>query len=93
MLTMYKFSETATNDPREVTWEEIKAKYNKGYHFGIDRLLNSGKFYLSGWCYDFRDQLKKYLYKQHGIWIEAYAPNKTALRHTIYGRIDKIIEL
>lgn len=56
-------------------------------------LISYGYYNLMGYRYDFRDYLKKYLYKQHGSWYEAYAPNKTKLRSVIFGKIDKIIEL
>lgn len=61
--------------------------------FGIDNLLTQGIYKYLGWKYDFRDDLKKFVYKQHGVWSEAYALNKTNLRHLVGGRIDKIIEL
>ena len=46
-----------------------------------------------GYRYDFRIWLKKFLYKQHGCWNEAYAPNKMLLRQVIGGKIEKIIEI
>lgn len=46
-----------------------------------------------GWNYDFTAHLKHYVYKQYDQWFEAYAPNKTALRRAIHGRIQKIISI
>lgn len=56
-------------------------------------LIQYGCYKLMGYKYDFKPYLKKYLYKQHGQWSEAYAPNKTKLRAVVYGNVEKIIEL
>jgi len=73
--------------------EFVKNKFSGGYQFGKDNLLRYGTYKLLGYAYNFKPLLKKYLYKQYGQWTEAYAPNKTLLRKSVYGRIDKIIEL
>ena len=72
--------------------EFLKRNYTKfnGNLFNIQR---NGKYKLMGYEYDLRPYLKKYLYKQYGQWSEVYAPNKTTLRQSIYGAIDKIIEI
>jgi hypothetical protein len=56
-------------------------------------LLNSGCYKLMGYRYDFRQYLKKYVYKVYGNWYEAYAPNKTLLRKAIHGTIEKIVQI
>lgn len=72
----------------------LKTKMTGSVHdFGVDELLTHGVYRYLGWKYDFRDDLKKFVYKQYGAWSEAYALNKTNLRHLVSGRIDKIIEL
>lgn len=48
---------------------------------------------LMGYRFDFSDVIHTYLVKQYGQWCEYYAPDKTSLRKTIYGRIQKIIEI
>jgi hypothetical protein len=48
---------------------------------------------VMGVLYDFNDVLKTYVYKQYNHWTEARAIDKTALRATVYGRIDKILEV
>lgn len=48
---------------------------------------------MLGWKFDFEDVLKTYAIKQHGIWREYSAPDKTSLRMAIYGTIDHIIEI
>lgn len=93
-MKVYKFSECASSEFRtDITFEMIKEKYQRGCFFGLDNLLSIGCYKLGGWCYDFREELKKYVYKQYGQWHEVYAPNKTLLRRATYGRIDKILEV
>ncbi len=48
---------------------------------------------LMGWRFDFSDVLNKYLVNQYGQWSEYFAPDKTSLRATIYGRIEQIVEI
>jgi hypothetical protein len=57
-----------------------------------DQILRTGFAKLMGYRFDFRPFVKKFIYKQYGQWHEAFAPNKTALRKVIYGRIDQILE-
>jgi len=71
----------------------LNHKYQRGCIFGQDNLLRFGCYKFQGWNYDFRQYLKLFLVKQHGNWIELYARNKTALKNTLYGRIEKIVEL
>jgi hypothetical protein len=95
-INIFKFSATATETPTKTIDNPIdflKSKYTKGYIFGLDNLQRQGIYKLMGWAYDFRPLLKKYIVKQYGGWQEYYAPNKTLLRQTIYGRIDKIVEI
>lgn len=48
---------------------------------------------LRGYYFDFSDILKRYFVKQHGHIAEYYAIDKTALRTTLYGRIEDIVEV
>ena len=48
---------------------------------------------LMGYRFDFSDVLKRYFVKQHGHVTEHYAIDKTALRSTLYGRIEDIVEV
>ena len=64
-----------------------------GYHGALQNLQSVGTMLWAGWSYDFKPFLKKYLYKQYGSWVECYAPNKTLLRKSVYGRIDQIVEI
>jgi hypothetical protein len=72
--------------------EFLKKAYVR-FYTNNDNLIKYGRYKSLGYIFDFRPLLKKYLFKQYGNWTEAYAPNKSALRKAIYGKIDKIIEL
>lgn len=48
---------------------------------------------LMGYHFDFSDILKQYFVKQHGHVCEYYAIDKTALRSTLHGRIENIVEV
>lgn len=67
--------------------------FNDGCNFFFSEVSRSGKAKLMGYRYDLTPYLKKYLVKQYGSWQEYFAPNKTLLRKSIGGRIDKIQEL
>ena len=74
------------------TKEFLKRAYVR-FFTNNDNLIRFGYYKSMGYQYDFKPYLKKYLYKQYGSWLEAYAPNKTLLRQVIGGRIEQIIEL
>jgi len=62
------------------------------FYTNIENVVNYGTYKNMGYAYDLKPYLKKYLYKLHGRWHEAYAPNKTSLRKMVYGTITEIIE-
>lgn len=70
----------------------VKQIYEGKFHTHINNLHNLGAIKSMGYYYDCTSFLKKFVYKQYGHWHEAYAPNKTLLRKSVYGRIDKILE-
>lgn len=97
-LRFYKFSPSATEIAPDIlrggTPEQfLKGKYTRGCIFGLDLLQRAGIYQLSGWEYNFRPCLKRFLVKQYGSWSEYYAPNKTALRGSLYNRIEEIVEI
>ena len=95
-LPAYPFSQTAPPTPplQDTPIREfLTQKYDGGCNFGLHHLLRQGCYKLMGWNYDFTAHLKHYVYKQYDQWFEAYAPNKTALRRAIHGRIQKIISI
>ena len=95
-VNAYAFSETATKDRPQfsITVKDfVKSKYQRGCFFGLDNLMSQGVYKIHGWCFNLRPFLKKFLYKQYGDWHEVFAPNKTALRSSVYGRIDSIVEM
>lgn len=91
----YPFVSHVNQDDRPVIKnpkEFLKKAYVR-FYTGNHNIIENGVYKSMGYKYDFRQCLKKYLYKQYGQWEEVYAPNKTLLRQVIGGRIDKIIEI
>lgn len=97
-MKTYKFSDTAIDSPPDILGKKteqefLHEKYTRGCSFGLDNLQKFGTYKYMGWCFDFRHLLKKFLTKQYDSWQEYYAPNKTALRNSLYGKIEKIVEI
>lgn len=69
-----------------------KFKISKCWDYGMHDLLRRGVYRNMGFCYDFRENLKRYLVKQYGEWNEYFAPNKTLLRKVLGSRVQKIID-
>lgn len=67
--------------------------FDKGCNFFLNEVSRTGSAKLMGYRYNLKPYLKKFLYKQYGQWNEYFAPNKTLLRRSIYGRIEQIIEI
>ncbi len=96
MVERYKISENASDNQNDTVGEPTKflfQKFSTPCSFGIDWLMKYGRFREWGWEYDLTPYLKKYLYRQHGQWHEAFAPNKTLLRKSVFGRIEKIVSI
>lgn len=98
MVQAYKFSSTARSECPDLlgdmTPEEfLKTKYVRDCISGLDNLMSTGRYLLYGWSFNFRPYLKRILVKQYDGWQEYYAPNKTALRRCLYGRIQEMVEL
>lgn len=93
----HKFSSSAKEKKPEFNDEKVdtflKSKYQKGTVFGRENLQREGVYKEAGWSYNFRPYMNKYLVKQGGQWGEVYAPNKSALRNSTYGKIEDIKEL
>lgn len=94
----YKFSSTATPEKPDILNSEtpegfLKRKYDGRLVFGLDNLHKSGHYRIHGWVFDFTPFMRQYLVKQYDSWQEYYAPNKTLLRKSIFGKIDKIVEI
>jgi hypothetical protein len=92
-LTGYAFVSHVDNSINPEICIDIEKIYNSKFHLFIDNLKNYGHIKNMGYLYNAKDYLKKYLVKQYGQWSEYYAPNKTLLRKSTFGRIDKIIEI
>lgn len=48
---------------------------------------------LMGWMFSFHDVVKRYWVMQYGQISERYAMDKTSIRATTFGRIEKIVEV
>lgn len=48
---------------------------------------------VMGWRVYFGDVLNTYVVRQYGRWQEYKAIDKTSLRHTICGRVEKILQV
>lgn len=98
MIHSWKFSQTATVQAPDIlkgkTPEQfLKDKYSGGLAFGLVNLQRSGIYREMGWAYDFRPFLRLFYVEQYGHIQREYAPNKTAVRRSNYGRITHIQEL
>jgi hypothetical protein len=98
-MNAYKFSDMALNKKPDILQgitpgQFLKEKYTKGFPFGLFEIKRSGHYKIHGWSFDFTPYLKRYVVKDyHGNIHEEWAPNKTAVRTTNYGRIEYIIEV
>lgn len=92
-MEAYKIKDTDSKLNTTINFETVKQIYNGGCSFGLDNLKHYGILREMGWAYDFRKELKHYVYKQYDNWYECYAPNRTLLRKSTFGRISKILEI
>jgi hypothetical protein len=72
---------------------DLKNIYSSSCHSFLNNLQEYGYIKLMGYLYNVKPYLKKYVVNQYGSWRQYYAPNKTLLRKSIYGRIDKIVQV
>lgn len=93
MITPNKFVEWEAGEKIKIENPKkfLSDKYNYKFSFGLDNLHKLGKYRENGWSYDMRKYLTLFVYNQYGNWYQAYAPNKTLLRKSIYGKIEKIL--
>jgi len=73
--------------------EELTSIYSNRNHSQLANLKDYGIYRIRGCQYNFKTYLKRYVYKQYDMWREAYAPSRTLLRKSTYGKIDKIVEI
>lgn len=72
---------------------DLKNIYSSSCHSLLRNLKEYGYIKLKGYLYNAKPYLNKYIVNQYGSWQQYYAPNKTLLRKSIYGRIDKIVKV
>ena len=98
-VTGWKFSTTATeNRPSllgnyKTVAEFLASKFTRGSIFGLDNLQSYGMYKIMGWQFDFRPFLRRFVVEQHGHWQAYYATNKTALRNSLWGRLETVVEI
>jgi len=98
IMESYKFSNTAVKNRPDILngkteIEFLKTKYQRGCFFGLDNLHRIGGYKIHGWYFNFKPFLQKFIVKQYDSWQEYYAPNKTLLRNSIYGKIQQIVKI
>jgi hypothetical protein len=101
VMKVYKFAfhEGVSETPPDILQgktekEFLDYHYQKGCFFGQENLMSHGTYKFMGWAFDFRnDGLKCFWYKQYDYIHEKWAPNVTAMRKAVYGKIDKIMEV
>ena len=64
----------------------------------ITKEVNNNSYFrnaipLYGWRFDFSKVLRPFVVRQYGRWSEHYAVDKTAIRKTFFGRVEKILEI
>ena len=106
-MKAWKFSEGATDNVENFVGSkvfEIRKKLDNGEKLTreeknwVTEKLHNNLFYktaipLMGWAFSFDDVVKKYWVSQYGHITERYAMDKTSIRATTYGRIDRIVEI
>lgn len=106
-MIAWKFNEQATSkleDFKGAKVYELRRKLDNGEKLSreeknwIAEKLNTNCYSrtgipLMGWMFSFRDVVKRYWVQQYGQIFERYAMDKTSIRATTYGRIDKIVEV
>jgi hypothetical protein len=73
--------------------EYLKSVFNGGTHSQLYNIQSTGSAKIMGFIYDFKPYLKRFWYSQYDSINQAYAPNKATLRKSVYGKIDKIVEV
>lgn len=89
----YPFVDHVDQKMRPTHTFDLNDIFDSKCHTLLSNIRSCGCAKFLGYQYDLRPYLKKYVYKQHGRWYECFAPNKTLLRNSTIGKIEKIIEI
>lgn len=96
-VSAYKFNAAAGDRPRFKEHVKVegwlKGVYNGKYHSSLHDLRHYGYYHLHGWAFNLRPHLRRFLIRQRYEWQEVWAPSRTTLRKTTYGRIHEIHEI
>jgi hypothetical protein len=89
----YAFVDHVDNTIQNEKHFNLSIIYSSTRHTFLNNLQQYGYIKIMGYLYNAKPYLKKYIVNQYGSWQQYYAPNKTLLRKSIYGRIDKIVQV
>ncbi len=94
-MKIYKFNPDSTAEKPTIDnpKEFLVNLYQERFAFGLDNVRRSGIYKIGGWAIDFNPFLKRFIVKQWGDWQEYRSPNKTLLKKSLFGRIQKIVEI
>ena len=97
-IQAYRFNPSASETAPDILQgtspiQFLKCKYQRSMMFGLDNLKQTGCYKILGWRFDFRPYMKEFVVLQYGHWQSEWATNKTAIRNSTYGRIEKIVEV
>ncbi len=92
-VEFYKFNPNVLGVPNRLCElaqnpEALKDRYYKGADF-----YRSGIIKIMGWQANFKPILKEFWFETSNGLMKGYAPNKTLLRASYYGRIYRIVEI
>ena len=89
----YPFVDHVDQNLRPTHVFDLNSIFGDSCHSLLSNIKNYGYSKIMGYQYNLKPYLKKYVYKQFDSWHECFAPNKTLLRKSTFGKIDKIIEI
>ncbi len=95
-MKIRKFTDTASVDSPDILGKQEPIDFlNERYSYYGNYLLDlksRGVYLLAGWEFDFREYMTKYIVKTRTNLMEIWAPNKTAARTVVSGKVIYIIE-
>lgn len=89
MLTPIKFSKGASETPPFVFETQDQVIKFLDNHKDDINLLKSGNFRRSGWSYNFRPFLKRFVCLQYGYWHQMWAPSMENAKAHIESYFDE----
>ena len=90
MITQFVYNANIAATPPECRMKELYDKINSLTPAEKQEVFDNcfphdrGIYRLSGWQFNYKHAMKRYVVKQHGSWSEVYAFNKTNIRKNNY---------